>query len=427
LAAVAGQINGIQVYNKQPSAVVAGAGRDAFQNEICSMAARAAHWRDLHFPNHTFGSAEAGGRYELVSAELAAESSDSMSSDIGQAPQLLRQGGVTRIILVHGTFAGNDIVGLVRQVARFSPSLAGKMNELGKRWFDELAGEVGNYTANFADCLSSLINPPSLPPIPVTRFEWSGENHHLGRAGGVMSLVESQTSKRGGERVLVLAHSHGGNVLAMLSHLVGSSQRDQTAFFNGTRLHYRNPLTGEIDLPKWAHARQRLADATQHTPRIDVATFGTPLRYRWNTDVCANLLHFVQHRPLDQQHPEVAMLPTSIQQVMDAAGGDYVQQLGIAGTDFVTVGFAWREWIVERRMRRMFEPRVRRRDLIKNLMRGHRVSADGTTLLVDYADTAEGWQRKLFGHGVYTCHQWLPFHLREITERFYGTPGVGDS
>lgn len=397
------------------------------------MVSRAASWRNLHFPYHSFGDAAESGRYELISGETAKAESNPTASDMGLAPQQLRESGVRRIILVHGTFAGNDIVGLVRQVARFAPGLAGKMNEFGKHWFDELAGEVGNYTAEFADCLSRLINPPSLEPIPISRFEWSGENHHLGRAGGMISLVDSQTSDSersnepgSDERLLVFAHSHGGNLLAMLSQLIGSSRSEQECFFDATRLHCRNPLTGKIELPHWPRVRERLVNESRRPPQIDVATFGTPLRYRWNTKVCSKLLHFVQHRPLDQEHPELAVLPTSIQQVMEAQGGDYVQQLGIAGTDFAMFGFAWREWIVESRIRRMFEPRVRRRDLLKNLKQGRRVSADGTTLLVDYWDPAEAWHRKLFGHGVYTCRQWLPFHLREITRRFYGTSNVKD-
>jgi hypothetical protein len=382
------------------------------------------NWRELKFPHHTFGDAEPAGRYELISADIAAATSDPVSSDIGHVPQLLRRCGVTEVILVHGTFAGNDIIGFVRQIARFSPSLAGKMNELGKRWFDEFVGELGNYTASYADCLASLINTPSLAPIPVTRFEWSGENHHLGRAGGAMSLLDSSRSEShdGSRRILVLAHSHGGNVVSMLSHLIGASESRRKAFFDATRLHYRNPLTGHIDLPKWQQANERLMDEPRRLPLIDVATFGTPLRYRWCSDVCPNLLHFVQHRPLNPEHPELAVLPGSIQQVLDAVGGDYVQQLGIAGTDFPTSILAWREWIVERRMRKMFEPKARRRDLMKKLKLGRRASADGTTLLVDYADSEAGWNRKLLGHGVYTCRQWLPFHMREICSRFYGAP-----
>lgn len=386
------------------------------------MVAKEARWRDLQYPCHSFGESETEGPCELISGDVAAADSSPSSADVGRAPQLLRRAGVKQIILVHGTFAGNDIIGLVRQVARFSTSAAGKINQLGRRWFDEFGGEFGNYTDAFAECLSELINVDSLPPIPVTRFRWSGENHHLGRAGGVMSLINSQSSDADPTegRTLVLAHSHGGNVLAMLSHLLGSDQQQQSAFFEATRLHYRNPLTGKIELARWTEAQQRLASATTRHRDIDVVTFGTPLRYRWNTDSCAKLMHFVQHRALDSERPTRATVPNSIQQVMDAEGGDYIQQFGIGGTDFITFGLAWREWVVERRMRHMFEPCVGPRELIRNLKQGRRVAADGKTLLVDYTDTSNGWHRKLFGHGVYTCRQWLPFHLREISERFYG-------
>ncbi len=91
----------------------------------------------------------------------------------------------------------------------------------------------------------------------------------------------------------------------------------------------------------------------------------------------------------------------------------------IAGTDFLPSIFAWRDWIVERRMRNLFEPPPASPRLIKHLKLGRRVSIDGTTLLVDYPDTDAQWNRKLFGHGIYTCQQWLLFHLCEIVKRFY--------
>ena len=104
---------------------------------------------------------------------------------------------------------------------------------------------------------------------------------------------------------------------------------------------------------------------------------------------------------------------------MTAKGGDYVQQLGIGGTDFLHAVFAWRSWNSERRIRKMFAPSIRRRDLTKNLKRGIRVSQDGTTLLVDYPSTEDHWNQKLFGHGIYTCRRWLQFHLQRIVEEFY--------
>jgi hypothetical protein len=376
---------------------------------------------DIRFPYHTLGPDEKNGRFELIGPEIAKPVSDPANAQIGDVPQVLRQFGVEKVVLVHGTFAGNDIVGLTREIARFSPTLAGHLKEVGKKWFDDLVGELGNYTERFVDCCSSLINPASFDPIPVIRFHWSGENHHLGRANGMMSLLNLLALERAGGRVLIFAHSHGGNVVAMMSQLLAADVTVCRRFFAATRLHYRVPLLGKIDLPSWQQARERLLNEnSQAFPLIDVATFGTPLRYRWNTDVCPNQLHFIQHRPLDPEHPERASFPSSLQDVIDANGGDYVQQIGIAGTDFSPSVFAWRDVLVEWRMQRMFERGARRRDVFKKLKQGRRVSCDGTTLLVDYSDTDDGWSRKLFGHGVYTCCQWLPFHLQEITSHFYG-------
>ena len=107
-------------------------------------------------------------------------------------------------------------------------------------------------------------------------------------------------------------------------------------------------------------------------------------------------------------------------------GGDYIQQIGIAGTDFLPSFFAWRDLIVERRLRWLFESTARRRDVIGKLKQGRRESSDGKTLLVDYPTTAGQESQKLFGHGVYTCHQWLPFHLQAICSHFYQSdPSVG--
>jgi hypothetical protein len=388
----------------------------------------------ISFPHHTFAPKAAsaatdgqrqGCSVEIISADAAKPVAEPCPEDVGDVPQRLRDAGITRIVLVHGTFAGNDIVGMVRELARFSHRLAGHLNQLGKRWFDELIGEVGNYAQSYADCLSMLINQDGTDVIEVSRFHWSGENHHLGRADGVMSLLEMLATDESklDERILIFAHSHGGNLVSMMSQLLGSDLAMRREFFEATDLHYRIPILGKVDLPTWQCTREKLLDEQFALPPIDVATFGTPLRYRWNTDVFPHLLHFVQHRPLNSDDPQTATLPNSIQDVMHAAGGDYVQHLGIAGTDFLPSVFAWRDWVVERRMRRMFEPGARRRDVIKNLKLGQRASCDGSTLLVDYADSEDAWNRKLFGHGVYTCRQWLPFHLREIATRFYGVCG----
>jgi hypothetical protein len=326
-------------------------------------------------------------------------------------------------VLLHGTFAGSDIAGLSRELSRVYPNLANRLSEIGKRWFDDLAGEVGNYTQGYADQLSALLNPESDQSnafkIDVTRLAWTGENHHLGRADAVMQLVQTLAVHSPSERVLVLAHSHGGNVMVMLSLLMGADESTQNGFYEAARLHYRMPLLGRIDLPVWIEARELMVSGD--FPKIDVATFGTPLRYRWDTSFCEKLLHFVHHRCDNESAcPAQAKLPGNLQDALNATGGDYVQQLGVGGTDFLPSILAWRDWIVERKMQRMFESTSRRRDLWQRWKQGHRVADEGTTLLVDYPELESVPSSELFGHGVYTRSEWMPFQLNEIVERFYG-------
>ena len=217
------------------------------------------------FPYHTLDPEENAGPFAFIGPNAAEPVCDPARAGIGNVPQLLRQAKVARIILVHGTFAGNDIVGLARELTRFSPALADKLSAIGKKWIDDLVGELGNYTQEFVDCFSGLINPKSLQPIPVTRFHWSGENHHLGRADGVMTLLDLLAGAPSEGRVLVFAHSHGGNVMAMMSQLLAADASIRQQFFAATRLHYQSPLWGRIDLPIWQGARERLVDeqATQ--------------------------------------------------------------------------------------------------------------------------------------------------------------------
>lgn len=379
---------------------------------------RASH---LRFPHHTLSGSELPGPYEIVPRTEAPIEGKNDSAGFSDTAMRLSNHGVRAILLIHGTFAGNDIAGLLREIARFSPVSAHRIRELAKRWLDDFVGEIGNYTEGYAESLAKQLSEAGCP-IPVHCFAWSGENHHLGRADAVMSLVEKIDSvcPEGGDsnRVLIWAHSHGGNVVAMLSQIVGADRPELETFFDQTRLHYHSPTFDRVDLSAWQRVKDRLFDGG-HLPALDVATFGTPLRYRWNREICPKLLHFVQHRVVDAEHPAKAVLPRSPQDVYHATAGDYVQHIGIGGTDFLPSIFAWRDWLVERRMARIFESTARRRDIWKKLKIGRRASCDGTTLLVDYSIEDNPWYSKLFGHGVYTMHQWLPFHLREVTERFY--------
>ena len=363
------------------------------------------------FSHHDYGDDSSERDFAIVSAKRAAAITAPQPSAVTEAAIRLRGTHVRKIILVHGTFTGNDVIGLARELARVSPGLAKSIQSNGKSWVDQVAGDVGNYTQAFAKQLSTLINTGQPTTIEVDRFNWSGENAHLGRAEGAVALLHTlmQQEWSPGSRVQIWGHSHGGNLIAMASQLIRANADLLRSFFSATRSHHRG-------LPQWEQVQSVLieSEAGSRFPKLDAVTFGTPLRYRWNTDVTETLSHFGQHRVLDDDDACTARLPASAQDVIDAVGGDYIQQLGIAGTDFLPSIFAPRTWLPERRLSKMFAAGIRRRDLRKNLKQGQRVSQDGTTLLVDYPDCQHGWNRKLFGHGVYTRQEWIPFHLNAV-------------
>ena len=386
---------------------------------VAKVMARYALDEEFRFAHHTFALSEPRGEMCVISPEHAVPLLDPQVDQFGQVAKKLREAGVRNILLIHGTFAGGDVTGFVRELKRFSPARALRAHQLSKAWFDELAGDIGNYTDGFTKRMHELLNAPGESRINVERFGWSGENHHIGRADGAVALLRKIDSMQQDGRLLILAHSHGGNLLAMLSQIVGASDHVRELFFRATRLHYHSPLRSKVDLQDWTQAREMLLDRDRRPREIDIVTFGMPLRYRWNRDVVPRLLHFAQHRSIEGHDPMKAVIPRSVGDVVTAASGDYVQHLGIAGTDFIPSLFAWRDLLVERRLGWLFESTARRRDVFQKLKQGRRVSSDGKTLLIDYPATPGREHQKLFGHGVYTSPIWLRFHLETICEHFY--------
>jgi hypothetical protein len=378
-----------------------------------------------HAPFPCYGCCKSpdGGRFQWIGSEIAVATDDPCAADVVGVGDRLADAAVREIILIHGTFAGGDIAGMIRPLTPYSPRMSRLLKELSKQWLDQLVDEVGNYTAGYARRLAGMISDGRPDPIPVSRFHWSGENHHLGRACAAASLLDQLFRRdwKPAERLLLWAHSHAGNILAMMSLVLGCDRDTKRAFLDIIGVHLDAASAGQTSTSISSRLRGNLLDPQRVSalPKMDVVTFGTPLRYRWNPDFTKHLMHFVQHRPLNPYQPSFATLPTSFQDIQQAAGGDYIQQLGVGGTDFSPPPWYWKSWKADRRLKKMFESTVRRRDLKKYLMRGQRVALDGQTMLVDYASTAEAWNQKLLGHGVYTCSPWLPFHLRQITKAFY--------
>jgi hypothetical protein len=341
---------------------------------------------------------------------------------VGEA---LRAAGVGAIYLVHGTFAGTDALGLIRGVTRFTPGARGPLERQTKRLVDAVIRETGNYASQFATHFEDSIAHQTSQRIPVQLFHWTSENHHVGRADAAVRLVEELSAYAATHpqigRLLIWGHSHGGNVLALVTNLLAADEGTREAFFSAARTFYRTPCFGKVDVSIWQRvraaleAKQRALDGVP----LDIVTFGTPIRYGWDTDGYGKLLHFVHHRAAEGLPPYRAPFPPKVRDVLWATHGDMIQQLGIAGTNVSPGILAWRAWLANRRLARLLHSDLRPRDLIRNYSCGLRVPDEGTTLLVDYRNAAGRPETKIAGHAVYTRRDWLLFHAEEVCRRFY--------
>ncbi len=342
--------------------------------------------------------------------------------DVGAS---LQAEGVRAVFLAHGTFVGLDSLGVLSELARAFPRAGDAVRPIIKRIFDRLTGDVGNYTGSFAQLFETSIGRSLTQPIPVRRFHWSSENHHIGRADGAVRLIAQLASLKlqPGDRVLLWGHSHAGNVFALMTNLLAGQRHAVERFFAAAEIYYRWPLFGWIDIPLWDRVRDLLLhyDALLQDVHLDIVTFGTPVRYGWDSGGYARLLHFINRRPVPGAPEYRATFPVKLDDVLSATEGDYVQQLGIAGTNVVPSIFAWRAWAADRKLNTLLQPDSPMGGSVDRFRAGTIIPDEGTTLLVDYGQPEGGISQHLAGHAVYTRKQWLLFHAEEVARRFYTT------
>jgi len=340
-----------------------------------------------------------------------------------QVGTALRQAGVATVYLAHGTFVGADALGILAELVRALPGAGPAIRRVVKRIVDKVAGEAGNYTAEFAQCFEAAMHQAGQPRIPVRLFHWSSENHHIGRADGAVRLIDELAALklRGGQRVLLWGHSHAGNVFALVSNLLAGNRQAVERFFAAAQIYYRWPVVGCVDVPVWNRVRGLLAGDPPALAeiRLDIATFGTPIRYGWNSRGYAQLLHFINHRPAKGLPEYQAPFPPRLDKVLKGADGDYVQQLGIAGTNVMPSILAWRAWMADNRLNRLLQDESSVSSPLERFQAGAIVPDEGTTLLVDYGLPCGHIAQHMAGHAVYTRKKWLLFHAEEIARRFY--------
>ncbi|MCB9637314.1 MAG: hypothetical protein H6728_10750 [Myxococcales bacterium] len=328
---------------------------------------------------------------------------------------------VQRIYLVHGTFVGADGLGLFRLLGSASSYFASHYKDAQlrnvKHIHDKLFGDKGNFTKEYVKLLEAGLGGK----IPVKRFLWSSENHHLARLLGAWRLI-LQMSKdlqdkplKKGERILLLGHSHAGQVFAMLTHLRKPSA-ESAALWKALTTWWGK---------KWPQERARLEKALAQLKGggLDFVTLGTPVRYRWTVREGDRLLHLINHRPLKKaKTPLEKTRGGSFRNIFYTTDGDYVQQLGIAGSDLLAnTPTSLR---LNNELALVFGVGVSPSCLQTLLKQRTRLHEQGHHLLVDYLDQSSSMfslngNETMFGHGIYTRRKVMSFTMRLIARYLY--------
>ena len=363
----------------------------------------------------------------MHAALFPATETDDFQQRMQRVGDVYRAADVRTIYLVHGTFAGPDALGILSEMRRLVPGVSDSFAEAAKGLINALASDRGNYTDAYAREFEGAINTGDRDKITVRLLNWSSENHHIGRADGAVRMVDQLAREHaaGQQRVLFWGHSHAGNVFALTSHLLGADIQSIREFFDAARCYFVWPLLGWIDMPMWHRVEQRLIETEPPTgslPPIDFVTFGTPIRYGWDGDGYDRLLHFVNHRPRRELPEYRTLFPPSPADLLEGTDGDYVQQLGIAGTNIMPGIFTWRSWLADDRLDDLLERDLSPDNLLKRWAAGQRVPDEGETLLVDYGKPEGLVTRHLAGHAVYTQREWLLFHAEQVAMRLYEEP-----
>jgi hypothetical protein len=359
-----------------------------------------------NFKHQTHSDQPPKAPYAILQAELpSAPSSPEFKSVSGKFAERIF-GKVDAVYFSHGTFAGNDPLGWIAQFERSIPSSGSPLRELGKKLTDAITKDSGNFMDDFLELFPL--------EIPTRKFTWSGENTHTGRCQAAIKLLAVLFERIETEpRVLLWSHSHGGNVSALITNLLGADEWARNQFFDLMWPFFPSAENNEL-----VKVQNSLEDESIRSRlKIDVVNFGTPICYGWDTSGYSQLMHVVHHK-LSSGIPDY--LSPALSLAGDGIAGDVAQLIGITGSNFWPYLLSETTRETEKKVHEFLAPELTRKNYLQRFRLGMRVAEEGTTLLVDY-DNANGWAKELAGHAIYTRKDWLAFHLDLVGARFYGS------
>jgi len=141
----------------------------------------------------------------------------------------LSENRVRAVYFVHGTFVGNDPVGVVSMLGNAIPvlpkSLEKTMLRIAKRPTDALTKDLGNYIPSYVSLYQQALG---VVELEVRNFTWSSGNHHLARLRGAIDLAQDlyrlreELALSSTERILLHGHSHAGLLFSLLCLMINN-------------------------------------------------------------------------------------------------------------------------------------------------------------------------------------------------------------
>ena len=327
---------------------------------------------------------------------------------------VFERANVGAVVLVHGTFVGNDPWGLAAMLFGSNQSSYEKCCRWQKAIADRVMKDRGNFPGQYIAQLRDDLGKPN--SISVSRFLWSGINNHAGRAFAAVHLYDylSGLDLPTGKRIVICGHSHGGNVLALLTNLLAANLGGVEEFLDAVGAY---ASTFDVN---WKNRVRRVLDRPQLAKEypLDMVTFGMPIRYGFETTGYAKLMHFVNHRPGKLRAAYRVAGPITLGEMFAASNGDYIHELGVAGSNFSTP-FSRPLWKCDRRLAKQLAAELTWMKISRRIAKGMRVAEEGRTLLVDYGKPGGRWWRSGMGHAEYTHIDRMLFHFELLARSFY--------
>ena len=82
-------------------------------------------------------------------SRIASNHLNELAVDLPRIVQALQRTGISKIIWIHGTFAGDEFAGFFRQLGHYSPLLSKRLRYLKKLGVDKISGQYGNFPETY--------------------------------------------------------------------------------------------------------------------------------------------------------------------------------------------------------------------------------------------------------------------------------------